>query len=78
MASRIWYIDQKTAELCRYSGSQLRQMLRIIIDAGMIYFFTLLVALVTFVLQSNAQFVILDMVSYRSLFTCESDPPMFF
>ena len=53
-------------------------MLRIIIDAGMIYFFTLLVALVTFVLQSNAQFVILDMVSYRSLFTCESDPPMFF
>ena len=39
-------------------------MLRIIIDAGVIYFLAIFVGLITFALKSNAQFVILDMVSY--------------
>ncbi|KAI9573138.1 CHAT domain-containing protein [Boletus coccyginus] len=59
---RIWYIDRKLTRLGASSGgSQLRPILQILVDAGAIYSVTLLVALICFVIQSNGQYVVLDM-----------------
>lgn len=48
-----------------YRESQLQPILHIILDSGVIYSLTLVVALVCFVTHSNGQYVILDMVRYH-------------
>ncbi|KAG9308475.1 hypothetical protein JVU11DRAFT_11817 [Chiua virens] len=63
LAFRIWSVDRKITKLCGQQKSQLRSISRIIIDAGMIYSFTLLAALICFVNKSNSQYVILNMVT---------------
>lgn len=63
LAYRIWSVDRTSARLCGHRKSQLRPLLHIIIDAGVIYSVTLLAALICFVNKSNGQYVILDTVS---------------
>ncbi|KAG9313792.1 hypothetical protein JVU11DRAFT_6152 [Chiua virens] len=62
LAYRIWYVDRKATRLRGHHKSQLRPILHVIIDAGVIYSFTLLAALICFVNESNGQYVVLDMV----------------
>ena len=64
LASRIWYIDRRTAGLRAYQTSQLRKTLYTIINAGVIYNFTLLAVWICFSLESNGQRVALDIVSH--------------
>lgn len=66
LAYRVWYIDQNITRSLRHHKSQLRPVLHVIIDAGMIYSFTLLAALICFVNRSNGQYVILDLVGHSS------------
>ncbi|KAH0828756.1 hypothetical protein J3R83DRAFT_3180 [Lanmaoa asiatica] len=63
LAYRIWSVDRQTARLCDHRTSQLRSILHIVIDAGVIYSVTLLAALLCFANDSNGQYVILDMVT---------------
>ncbi|KAF8129475.1 hypothetical protein EV363DRAFT_1399813 [Boletus edulis] len=60
---RIWHIDRKAKGMHGDHQSQLRRILHIIVDAGVIYTLTLLVALICFLLQSDGQQVVLDMVT---------------
>ncbi|KAN0082458.1 hypothetical protein V8E55_008253 [Tylopilus felleus] len=62
LSYRIWYIDSKTTRLCEHKESQLRPVLLIIVDAGVIYSCTLFAALICFKMQSNGQYVLLDMI----------------
>lgn len=64
---RIWYVDHKTARIRYHQQSQLRPILHILVDAGAIYSLTLFVSLICFLMQTNGQYVILDMVSPSSL-----------
>ena len=73
MVYRLWYLDQRAAKLRGHSGSQLGEIIHTIIDAGVIYFLTLLAVTICFSLQSNGQYVILDMVSYRTGLAHESN-----
>lgn len=63
LAFRIWYVDKRARRMYGPGRSQLRPMLYIIIDAGLIFSFALLAGLVCFLLQSNIQYVLLYMVS---------------
>ncbi|KIJ62334.1 hypothetical protein HYDPIDRAFT_94801 [Hydnomerulius pinastri MD-312] len=63
LAYRIWHVDRKAANIRGRRNSQLRPILHVIVDAGVIYSFTLLAALVCFCTKSNGQFVVLDMVT---------------
>jgi len=63
LAYRIWYVDRNTTTLCDNRKSELRPILYVIIDAGMIYSFTMFTALICFVNESNSQYVVLGMVS---------------
>ena len=64
LVSRIWYIDRKvTGPRANHRQSQLQPTLHILVDSGVIYSFTLIVALICFVSRSNGQYVMLDMVS---------------
>ncbi|KAN0082390.1 hypothetical protein V8E55_008185 [Tylopilus felleus] len=63
LACRIWYIDQRTTRLRGNQESRLRPILRSIIDAGAIYTFTLIVALICFLCKSDVQYVLLDLVT---------------
>ncbi|KAI9573135.1 hypothetical protein HD554DRAFT_1145995 [Boletus coccyginus] len=61
---RIWHVDRMNKRLsASHRRSQLRPILHILVDAGLIYSLTLLVALICFVSQSNGQFVMLDLVT---------------
>lgn len=60
---RIWQVDRQARKLCCHQQSQLGPTLYIILDAGAIYSLTLLVALTCFAMQTNGQYVVLDMVS---------------
>ncbi|KAF8436527.1 hypothetical protein L210DRAFT_982413 [Boletus edulis BED1] len=63
LVSRIWYVDRKATRLRGHRQSHLRPILHIIVDAGAIYSLTLLVGLICFVLGTNGQFVVLDLVT---------------
>jgi len=62
LAYRIWYVDWKATKLCDHRKSELRPMLHVIIDAGLIYSLTLFAALICYVNKSNGQYVMLDMI----------------
>ena len=64
LAFRIWYVDRRATRIYGPRKSQLRPMLYIIVDAGVIYSLTLLVALICFLCQSDFQIVLLYMVSF--------------
>jgi len=62
LASRIWYIDRKAAQLRGHRTSQVRQILHIVIDSGVLYNVTLVVLWICFSVKSSGQFVVLDMI----------------
>jgi hypothetical protein len=70
---RIWRVDRNATRLRGHQKSQLRPILQILIDAGIIYSLTLLVALTTFMSQSNGQYVILDMVRHHASLANENN-----
>lgn len=78
LACRIWYIDRKATRLRGHQKSPLRQILHIIIDAGVIYNLTLITVWICFSAKSNGQFVVLDMVSHHALLACENNPAKMF
>ena len=61
LAYRIWSIDQRLAHV-RSRSSQLRPLLEVVIDSGLLYSVTLITALSCFVAASTGQYVVLDMV----------------
>lgn len=63
LIGRIWHVDQQAARQRGDRQTQLRPVLHILVDAGAIYSFTLVAALICFASQSNVQYVILSMVS---------------
>ncbi|KAH0833429.1 hypothetical protein J3R83DRAFT_12542 [Lanmaoa asiatica] len=63
LAYRVWHVSQKATSSFDHQSSQLRSILHVVIDAGAIYSFTLLAALICFVNRSNGQYVILDMIT---------------
>ncbi|KAI9573071.1 hypothetical protein HD554DRAFT_2013575 [Boletus coccyginus] len=63
LAYRIWYVDRNTTTLCDNRKSELRPILYVIIDAGMIYSLTMVTALICFVNGSNSQYVVLGMIT---------------
>ena len=73
LAYRIWYVDWRATKLCDHRKSELRPILHVIIDAGLIYSVTLFAALICYVNTSNGQYVVLDMVSRRSSLTDENN-----
>lgn len=63
LAYRIWSIDRRMAHI-RTRTSQLRPLLEVVVDSGLLYSITLVVALSCFVSQSTGQYFVLDMVRY--------------
>ncbi|KAH7926567.1 hypothetical protein BV22DRAFT_341940 [Leucogyrophana mollusca] len=61
LAYRIWSVSRSTAYL-RDKQSSLVPVLRIILDAGLLYSVTLLTALLCFVSQNRGHYVVLDMI----------------
>ncbi len=59
---RIWSIDRKIVSH-RHGKSNLTAPLQIIIDAGILYSVSLLVAIGCYAAKTNGLFVVLDMVS---------------
>ncbi|KIJ62326.1 hypothetical protein HYDPIDRAFT_94799 [Hydnomerulius pinastri MD-312] len=62
LAYKLWTTDRRTASI-RTSRSHLRPILRVVLDAGMIYSVTLLAAFSCYLAESNGEFVVLDMIS---------------
>ncbi|KAJ7483271.1 hypothetical protein FB451DRAFT_1029421 [Mycena latifolia] len=62
LAYKLWMID-RNVHGSRVGRGLTKPVLMVIIDAGALYSFTLLAALVCFVSKSNGQYVVLDMVT---------------
>ncbi|KAJ6620362.1 hypothetical protein B0H10DRAFT_2022550 [Mycena sp. CBHHK59/15] len=62
LAYRLWTID-RNIQRSRVGGGLTIPVLLVVVDAGALYSITLCAALVCFVLQSNGQYVVLDMVT---------------
>ena len=64
LAYRIWQVTSRSAEY--KTGGCLSPILRVIIESGALYSFTMTAALILFLVRSNGVYVILDMVSINS------------
>jgi hypothetical protein len=73
LAYRIWYVNWRATRLCDHRTSELRPILHVIIDAGLIYSVTLFAALICYVNKSNGQYVVLDMVSHPASLANENN-----
>jgi len=62
LAVRLWWIERKAASF-RHGGGTLRPILLIVIDSGLLYSIALFSALMCFVNGSNAQFIVLDLIT---------------
>ena len=61
LAFKIWNVARKSAQ---YRSSNIfTPVLRVIIESGAVYSVTITAALISFVVQSNSVYVVLDMVS---------------
>ncbi|TFY54988.1 hypothetical protein EVG20_g9484 [Dentipellis fragilis] len=60
LAFRIWHVTRISAD---YRSTPLRSILSAVLESGAIYSATVVAALVTFVLKSNANYIILDLIS---------------
>ncbi|KAI9455537.1 hypothetical protein HD554DRAFT_2030893 [Boletus coccyginus] len=64
LVCRIWHVDRKATRLsASRKQSQLRPILQILVDAGIIYSLTLFVAMICFASRTNGHYVILDPVT---------------
>ncbi|KAI0660236.1 hypothetical protein C8Q70DRAFT_82925 [Cubamyces menziesii] len=61
LAYRIWQVTSRSAEY--KTGGCLSPILRVIIESGALYSFTMTAALILFLVRSNGVYVILDMIS---------------
>ncbi|KIJ62335.1 hypothetical protein HYDPIDRAFT_30590 [Hydnomerulius pinastri MD-312] len=61
LSYRLWVADRKAASI-RVNRSQLIPIMRVVLDAGVIYSLTLVVALGCYLGHSNTEFVVLDMI----------------
>ncbi|KAI0325767.1 hypothetical protein GY45DRAFT_202969 [Cubamyces sp. BRFM 1775] len=61
LAYRIWQVTSRSAEY--KTGGCLSPILRVIIESGALYSFTITAALILFLVRSNGVYVILDMIS---------------
>jgi hypothetical protein len=74
LALRIWYLYRETTRFpdTMFDNPAFYRLFRVLVDSGALYSMTLLIALILFVRNSNAQFIMVDIVS---LFTSLSIPP---
>ncbi|KAI9573137.1 hypothetical protein HD554DRAFT_1145974 [Boletus coccyginus] len=64
LISRIWFVHREVTKLgASNGGSQLRSILHILVDSGVIYSVTLVVALICFVSESNGHNAVVDMIT---------------
>ncbi|KIK82384.1 hypothetical protein PAXRUDRAFT_832241 [Paxillus rubicundulus Ve08.2h10] len=61
LAFRIWNVGKRVSSGSMQAGSAMWPVLRIILDAGMLYSFSLLVALVYFI-RNRGHYVLIDMI----------------
>ncbi|KAJ7751340.1 hypothetical protein B0H14DRAFT_2405650, partial [Mycena olivaceomarginata] len=61
LAFRLWTIDRRSQQT-RLSKSIVMPVLMVVMDAGALYSFTVIAAVVCFAVESNGQYVVLDMV----------------
>ncbi|KAJ7184377.1 hypothetical protein C8R46DRAFT_1063890 [Mycena filopes] len=62
LSYRLWTVN-RSIQRSRIGGGVTMPVLLVVLDAGVLYSVTLLSALICFVLQSNGQYVVLDMVT---------------
>ena len=84
LAYRIWTIGRNVRSLGVSTKNTMKPVLRVLIDAALLYSATLLTALVCFANANNGQFIVLDMVnctrfmvfrnSHLSPRSCRSSP----
>lgn len=60
LAFRIWHVKRQSSKYLNHN--RLTPILRVVIESGAIYSFTITAALITFVTKSNGVYVLLDMV----------------
>jgi len=63
LAYRIWTIERNVASVRVSAKSTMMPILRVLIDAALLYSATLFTALLCFVNSNNGQYVVLDMVN---------------
>ena len=64
LAYRIWSIDKRLAHV-NSRDSQLRSLVKVILDSGALYTVTLIISLSFFLKSSPAQFICVDTVGSR-------------
>lgn len=63
LAYRIWIIERNASSFRTSKQNTLMPVLRVLVDAAILYSATLFTALLCFVNSNNGQYVLLDMVS---------------
>ena len=73
LALRIWHLYRETSRYPNATSNNpmCYRVFRVLLDSGALYSMTLLIALILYLLHSNAQFIMVDVVS---LFTSLSVP----
>ncbi|KAG1722346.1 hypothetical protein EDB19DRAFT_464652 [Suillus lakei] len=61
LAYRIWIIERNVSAVCTTKGPMM-PILRVLVDAAVLYSVVLLATLICFVYSSNAQYILLDML----------------
>lgn len=61
LAFRIWYVGKRVRRMSAHT-SVLRPVLRVVLDAGVLYSVSLLAALLCFVAKNRGHYVLIDMV----------------
>jgi hypothetical protein len=62
LAFRIWSVGKRVSNGSMQTGSVLWPVLCIVLDAGMLYSFTLLAALVCLIAKNTVRYIVNDMV----------------
>jgi len=63
LAYRLWIIERSVAELRSNPQNSLMPILRVVIDSGLLYSFTLISALICFATESRAEYLVYDIVT---------------
>ncbi|KAF5361116.1 hypothetical protein D9758_009084 [Tetrapyrgos nigripes] len=62
LAYRIWAVNKQTSQFRKDDRGPLATVVRVVLDAGILYSVTLIIALITFLTHSNSQFILLDVL----------------
>jgi hypothetical protein len=63
LAFRLWRIECSVTDLREDNQNSLMPVLRVVIDSGLLYSFTLISALICFATESRAEYLVYDIVS---------------